>query len=417
MKKLIAITIAIIVAMPQQAQALRPRAAANKIVSRRVWFGWAALELSQAAFGGQQINPLEKNVANQATGDKKTEKELLTLFDTYRGARGAGLLDHELLHLEGEWDDDPLQQEVVKRGLSLGKRFEFAEGLLYHGLGNLDEVLLTNEAKGEFFFTRVAWEWAIGFFRKTSKSPAILVLETDYFNSLVKNGHAELKYFVYTNDKENPYSPQSNTSLDPYPKAYSFCLDGVKEIWVSEEVFERYQRIANASQRSELPLEDQPLIAVQERLRNLLANGKIKVIPGLRHTNLPCSTITEIVKSYARTNEFVGSYVKKRGLLGRIPFFRIEGEADPFRNINKNGFASTLLVSRRQLLNELDRNIAERKKIDNVFKEIYHWGPRLAALLAISSFIIWLRMKKKPAACTTSIRVEDSVSTAVCSAA
>ncbi|MDD5136755.1 MAG: GNAT family N-acetyltransferase, partial [Candidatus Omnitrophica bacterium] len=380
--------------------------APGKKISRRWFTGLglvvSALAAAQTVFGGQQTNPIEADVANQAATDKKMEKELTGLFDAFKGARDTGLLDSELLRPEINWDRYSLQKEVVKRGLSSGRRFEFADGSLYHGTPDLDSILLADKARGEFFFTRTPHEWAIGPFTKTSKNPAIFVLKTDYFNSLVKSGDAELKYFVYTNHEENPYSPQSDTRLDPYPKARSFSIDGVEEIWVSEEVFERYQRIASAADRSELPSEDQPLMAVQKKLRKLLATGKIKMVPGLRHTDRPCGTKAERINSFAAANRAVGKYMKDRGLFAHIPFFRIEGEKDPFRDINKNAFASIALLSRRQLMDDMHRISAEIERTDK-WREIAWMALCVVVpILPIIWLLVRLGIAKKPGTATVS---------------
>ncbi|MCX5697776.1 MAG: hypothetical protein NTU54_07420, partial [Candidatus Omnitrophica bacterium] len=319
-----------------------PQLTGNRL-SRRGFLGlWlAALGLGQAGLGGQQRDTAE-NIAADVAEDEKTQQDMVSLLDSHKDACDAGLVDLAFVRIENFWDLLERQQTVIKKGLQLGKRFEFTEGLLYHGGADLDNVLLENEARGELFLTRAGHEWAISFFTKRSKSPAIFVLDTKYFNSLQKSKHAELIGIVET--------LHGVTYLDPYPKSSFFSLDEVEEIWVSEETFDRYKKIANAAKPSDLAPEDRPLMAVQAKLRTLLENSKIKKIPGLRHSELSCDTKEERIISYARVHGIAGKYMESRGLFQYIPFFKIEGEDNPFADIDRNALASYALAFKRQQL-------------------------------------------------------------------
>jgi hypothetical protein len=343
----------------------------SRMLSRRDLFrqGLALLGLGEAVSRGRQINLSEEDVLNQVTADKGKRDEMRARAKTFEEARDTGRLPLELLGIDTHWDDHPLQQEVVTKGAGSGN-FEFADGLLYHGTSDLDRILLANETRGESFFTRLPYEWAIGGFTKESRSPAIIVIDTDYFNSLMKNGDAELINFVYEKGDKGSLSPHKvKTYLSAFPKAHSFSLDRVKEIWVSEEVFERYRRIANAVLASDLPEEDRPLMVVQERLREFFRSGKIRAVQGLRHTSLSCSTPSERIESYIAAYKSVGGYFKDRNLLVHIPFFRIVGEPDPFKAIDKNGFASSALVSRRSMSDK----ISEIKRDFNGIRTELEW--------------------------------------------
>lgn len=304
-------------------------------LSRRKFLSIALLSilgLGRRGLADQKFEYTKGGTVNLPTVEKQARTEVINLLGSRQYALKARLLDPILVAVEALWDSHPRQEPEIKKGLRLGKRFEFAAGHIYHGGADLDNVLLENEVKGELFFTRSAHEWAIGSFTKESKSPAIFVLDTQYFNNLTKTGHSELHYAIAT-AKNLKY-------LDPYPKADSFSLDRVKEIWVSEETYVRYQRIIIAAKPSDLPVKDRPLMAVQDKLRKLFNSGKIKNIPGLRHTELPRGTRAERVMSYATAHAIVGQYMKDRALFQYIPFFKIEGEKNPFENMDMKAFAS-----------------------------------------------------------------------------
>jgi len=299
----------------------------------------SALSLARAVPAGQK----------PGLGDEVPEDpglKLVYLIANHHNALKEGLLDRALVKVEAFCDGHPAQKAVVQEILRSGRRFELSNGNLYQGSDNLDDVLLKNRAQGELYLTRAAHEWAIGSFTKASRSPAIFVLDTQYFNGLAKNGQAELRY---------DSGPAFGTNvLDPYPKASFFSPDQAREIWVSEETFDRYSRIAKASNPSNLPEEDRALMSVQDRLRNLLNGGKIRKIPGLQHTRLSSGTGKEGIASYAKAHAIVGKYMEGRGLFQHIPFFRIEDEKDPFGDIDRRTLASAWLASHHQVYGNMD---------------------------------------------------------------
>lgn len=147
--------------------------------------------LSAAVFGQQRVTSIDEMDISE-----KTKNDIRNLIDTRIEALEAGLLDESLLYTETFFDNHFLQVSVVNRCLESETLLEFDEGLIYHGRRDLDEAILKNQVKGESFFTRIAHEWAIGFFNEASKSPAIFVMDTKVFNRLVEEGKAEFKYII-----------------------------------------------------------------------------------------------------------------------------------------------------------------------------------------------------------------------------
>ncbi|NQT32195.1 MAG: HEAT repeat domain-containing protein, partial [Candidatus Omnitrophica bacterium] len=292
----------------------------SRLISRRNVIGLLLLAfvgLCPASFGDQRIysgSVIELGV------QEKTRNEIRNLIFYHVDAIKAGLLDHPLVFIEDDWDTDPRQISIIRRGLQDNKYFRFGDGLIYHGNDNLDKVLLANKAEGELFFTRVAHEWATGFFSEESKSPAIFVMDTQDFNDLVHEGVAELNYTMNKLDD----------LIDPYPHATSFSLNEIKEIWVSEDTYERYKRIINATSALDLPIGDRALMSAQDTLRHFLETDKIKKIPGLHHLQLPNRTRQEGLETYVKVHGIVGNYMRGRKLFQQIPFFEIEGEPDVF---------------------------------------------------------------------------------------
>ena len=266
---------------------------------------------------------------NELGLQEKTERGIENLTIRHRNALYADLLNRSFVHIEDVLDYYPLQESLVRKGIRLEMPFELDDGLIYHGNYDLDKILLANQADGELFFTRIPYAWATGSFNETSKSPAIFVMDTKVFNDLANNGYAALDYEVFD------LHGNRVRVLDPYPNASVFSIDQVKEIWVSEDTYGRYQRIISAEEASGLPIEDRPLMAIQDTLRHFLESGKIRRIPRLRHAQLSYSTPEERLATYAEVYRIVSNYMKKRDPFQHMPFFKLVGEESPFMNVNK----------------------------------------------------------------------------------
>lgn len=203
------------------------------------------------------------------------------------------------LHPETLLDFLPEQRRLVLNGQPL----EFGPGLLYHGRDGLDEILLTGTILGNKPLTRVAHEWAIGQFRKSSESPVIIVISTQLFNTLLAQNKASLKLDAGEDGIADPY-PTIHTDLN---------VDDVEELWIDLDLLKRYivmERDAKTTQERDRARK------IGEAFNKLRMAKKLKIIPHLRHA--------EVDGQEAHKQEFecVGAYLLKRGLFEKMPLFK-----------------------------------------------------------------------------------------------
>lgn len=206
----------------------------------------------------------------------------------------------EWLYLEDSLDRLPEQQALVRSDRPL----EFTEGFLYHGRDGLDDALLKGSVQGTSYFTRAPHVWAIGPFHEGSRSPAIFIIQALDFNLWRDSGKAALEAEI---DK-------TAGIMDPYPKVLSeIPLSSVAEIWTDEDTGERYGRLLETP-GSELSSEE---LRLKEALRRWSEKGKFVVLRGLRHRRL------DLLDFFPAAYEIVGGYFMERGLVDRMPKFRI----------------------------------------------------------------------------------------------
>lgn len=188
-------------------------------------------------------------------------------------------------------DERPGQKELLKSG----KPLEFDDGLLYHGRDGLDKVLLQEEVRGYSPLTRAPQKWAIHRFVRESKSPAVFVVKTSVFNSMLSRGLAHMS----VDEEGNPY-PEF---LGPVK------LEDIEEVWIDEVTDKRYEEMAQN------PASPDDII-MADRFGTLLASGKVKVVPDLNHDNPDRNTTLH--------NAFmaIGRYFEARHLADRIPGVR-----------------------------------------------------------------------------------------------
>lgn len=222
------------------------------------------------------------------------------------------------------FDMYPQQVEIATSGRPL----QLENGcLIYHGGPNLDQVLLNNQVDGEMLCTRFVHRWGTGVFNASFKSPAIYVIETDVFNRLVSEGKAELLVKL-----------ELNLFADPYPKIKDgLSLDDIKEIWVTQGDYERYKRIISAQDSSTLAAHEQSLLPAKKLIKQLIENGKLKAIPGLVRSNIQKEDDKDtIIEQTWEKNFFaLGDYLKTNLLLEKVPYLIVEGEDNPFKDVDK----------------------------------------------------------------------------------
>ncbi|MGB2706181.1 MAG: HAD-IA family hydrolase [Candidatus Omnitrophota bacterium] len=209
----------------------------------------------------------------------------------------------------------PFEPESILDGTSeqvgvvkSGKTLEFTEGVIYHGRDGLDRVIRDNNIPGDIKLGRNAYYEAVYPFNNTSDSPAIFVFSAEFFNKLVRDKKANLRILP----------PAGPGFTDPYPTITSpVPLNDVIEIWISEDTYERYQKIIS---RPSPGIEE----SLKPKLLELFDSGKLKVVPGLKH-----AAVDKGVDQYWENNQnAVARYMMKRDLLAQMqmPRFRIAGE-------------------------------------------------------------------------------------------
>ena len=275
-----------------------------------------------SAYGKERASAVVRK--NWGVDYMETQVPVVNLVHLVDQAKKNKLLHESLVFMEVPFDLNKLQMKIV----ASGKPLELDKGLIYHGTANLDEALLHGSLKGECLFTRVAHEWAIGPFafakesKKKKDTPAILMVHTDDFNRLVTDGKAKFTAQLQGREKW----------IEPYPKIDDLSLDIVRETWVSEEDYARYQRIANAKPDSGLSEMDKALLPARAKLRVMLENGKLIKIPGLRKEYYVNKSDDLRLLSYADVHRAVGLYMKSRNLFRHyMPYFKIVGEESPFK--------------------------------------------------------------------------------------
>lgn len=184
-------------------------------------------------------------------------------------------------------DITPKQIKIVQSLSPL----QFGPGILYHGRSGLDQAIKEDELKGEMFFTRVGYQWATAEFDGKSKDPAIFLMPTETFNRYLRQGDAVLR--INGDRKEG--------IIDPYPEIrVAVPLSDFSEIWVAEDTFRRYEGSAD------------------RKIQALLAQGKIKAVPGLK-AEIPSEG--DVDKRWDSPFSWIGRYVLQRNLLKEIPAF------------------------------------------------------------------------------------------------
>jgi len=189
-------------------------------------------------------------------------------------------------------------KDEQKQLVASGEPLEFGPGLLYHGRNGLDEAVISGELAGEIKLTRAGHRFATGYFAKRrSASPAVFVFKAEVFNRLARGKKADLKMI----------------GKDPYPRIrVPVLLDDISEIWIDEVTSERYAKVM-LDPRSDADFK------LKAGLEKLYAAGKIKAIPGLRHTDF----LKGGPEDWDAVEELVGKYMMSRGLFKSVPELKL----------------------------------------------------------------------------------------------
>ena len=233
----------------------------------------------------------------------------------------AAMMGLPVLDPESPLDFSPKQMQVFHSG----KPLHFGSGVLYHGRNNLDDAILAGTFSGDFSLTRVGHQYTTPY--GEAQSPTVVVVDTAVFNRYLSEGKATLKF----------------VGEDPYPTIdVSFPIEDARELWVSEETFERYQKIM-----AEMPSTDSER-AFRNNLEPLMKSEKIKAVPGLK---------LQGVKEDARHDVWysaVGKYIIKRNLLKEIPLIEIiQTNRSEMRNkVQKVIYAETADIQSQEEIGE-----------------------------------------------------------------
>ena len=198
-----------------------------------------------------------------------------------------------------------IQEQVV---VNSQQPLKFEKGLLYSGIKNLDQVIESKKVEPGMQLTRVVHRYALWNFHMENESPAILVIKTDIFNSYLEREKAVLKL---VGERKGDFP-----GVDPYPEFQADVpIEDIEEIWISEDTYERYEKIVGG----EGDLSSVGDTDFNETFRHLLKTGKIKVIEGLRHSN-----IKNDVSSMNTAEKHIERYCLKRNFLKEFALFSIE---------------------------------------------------------------------------------------------
>ncbi|MDP2941672.1 MAG: GNAT family N-acetyltransferase [Candidatus Omnitrophota bacterium] len=231
-----------------------------------------------------------------------------------------------------------------------GKPMEFTSGWLYHGRDGLDDAIRDGIVKGILneesnsvlgdnrkgsFFTRNPYQWAPGFRGTNPLSPAIFVIEAKDFNKLAQRHQAHLGIM----DTDDPY-PRINDDFD---------LMLVKEIWISAETHQRYQRIIN--------LPDKQLTRAERFLKpkliKLYAEGTLKVLADYWHSRYKGQ-----FGKFDAFYRYISRYMLSRGLLmTEVPGYKFVGKPVPEGEISSSYDAVELF------LNKVPKHIVSEKEL------------------------------------------------------
>ncbi len=212
-------------------------------------------------------------------------------------------------HPEYLLDHSPKQQEIFKNG----GPYEFQKGYLYHGRGNLGEVLLQDSLPKQSFVTRVPQVWALQPFVDLETDPAIFMIDALDFNRWQNHRKATL----LLNPKDE--SGRSMYTAEPYPVINeSFPLNSVLQILVTKETYDKYQKLVKQREDEPSKLSEQE-IKIAANFKSLLDNKKIVSFDSSNANKLtPLSQRDRFVK----LNQELEDYLESQKLLTQIPGFR-----------------------------------------------------------------------------------------------
>ncbi len=190
-------------------------------------------------------------------------------------------------------DHRPEQMALVQSGVTL----EFTSGSIYHlglSLESLMEQGAVSSEGNSVFLTRVPHKYLHFSFTRRADTPFIARIKTETFNRLVSEAKACLE--IWGGDR-------AKGVIDPYPRSLEpLLIDDIEEIWVGQNVWERYQQVMESTGGPE---------ERSNRLKALRQSGKVQLVE-------------ELSPTYGRMpdREKVKSFLESRNLQHDIPGFR-----------------------------------------------------------------------------------------------
>lgn len=219
---------------------------------------------------------------------------------------------NRLLHPESKLDYSEQQQALFKTDLPL----EFGPGFLYHGDGNLKNILLQSTLDENAYLTRTPQTWALQPFVDSEEDPAIFMIDALDFNRWRDEGDAEWK-------AEKFNLSNGGKCIEPYPWIKNKTpLESISRIIISKTTYDKFKKLSQQQAESpqELTLEEQKIIQV---FTSLDTQGKITYFKDEVSKDL---VGVEPHKRFLGLFLEIETYLKLYGLNQQMPRFQVKNK-------------------------------------------------------------------------------------------
>ncbi len=362
----------------------------NEVITRRSFL--VASTLSTVLFSNQMLHGEERKKKRKAPAYTRLSDEdgrkVLSYSAMVQGLQAQNILLTQTFHPEDKLDNSREQQALFAKG----EPFEFSEGYLYHGRGNLGQILSTNSLPKNSFVTRVPQTWALQPFVDQEADPAIFVLDALDFNRLQNDDKADLYLDVVR-------SEFGQHIAEPYPSlTEELPIDKCLQILIEERTYEKFQTLVREWEAQSPNLSPEQRITA-ERFKLLLDAGKVQFFTVADEAESKNITKSE---RFMELRKKLETHLKLYRMTGFMPLFRRRTDKSTGPDdktpapISTSEAAKKLRTDLKKVVEMIeDEQVRQQQeKVDNKRKEQIDFWKKLGfgttALAGLIAFLSWV---------------------------